>query len=259
MYVCIGSLKSMMEFLLFCYGLVFGSFSNVLIDRTESGESVLWGRSHCDFCKKTLRWHELIPVLSFLLQWGKCRRCHKHLSVQYPVIELVTALGYLGISQYIPFGIVYILSAIIFSSSLVLFMADYKYQILPDEMVLLGSLAAFFLMIISYPTANWLSYFASSVGAMGFFYILWFGTKGKGMGFGDVKLAGMMGLVLGFPSIVFSLYIAFLTGATVGVILILAKNKSLKSKIAFGPFMIFGLLIAIICNRQLLAIWHSYF
>lgn len=249
-----------MSLLLFCYGLVFGSFSNVLIDRLESGESVLWGRSHCDHCKKTLRWYELIPVLSFLIQLGKCRRCHHPLSLQYPLIELVTAVGYVWLYATIPFGLAYIAAAAIFSASIVILIADYKYRIIPDEMVVIGSVAAVaYILITKQHSYDIVLHIASALGAMAFFYALWFGTKGKGMGFGDVKLAAMLGLTLGYPGILFALYTAFLTGAMVGVILILTRNKTLKSKIAFGPFLLLGLLVGVVFERQLLQIWNMYF
>lgn len=244
----------------FCFGLLFGSFSNVLIDRIESGESVLWGRSHCDYCKKTLRWYELVPVVSFIIQLGKCRRCHHPLSLQYPLIELATALGYVWLYATIPFGIAYIAAAAILSASIVILVADYKYRIIPDEMVVIGSIAAMvYLLVTGQHSYNILLHIASAVGAVAFFYALWFGTKGKGMGFGDVKLSAMLGLILGYPGILFALYTAFLTGAMVGVILILTKNKTLKSKIAFGPFLLLGLLIAVVFERQLLHLWNIYF
>lgn len=249
-----------MSFFLFCYGLVFGSFSNVLIDRQGSGESVLWGRSHCDHCKKTLRWYELIPVLSFIVQLGKCRRCHRHLSLQYPLIELVTAGGYVWLYATVPFGLAYIAAAAIYSTSIVMLVADYKYRIIPDEMVVIASVSSIvYIFVTQQHSYDIVRHIASAIGAATFFYTLWFGTKGKGMGFGDVKLSAMLGLLLGFPGIVFALYTAFLTGAVVGVILILIRNKTLKSRIAFGPFLLLGLLVAIIFDRQLIHIWNIYF
>ncbi len=244
----------------FCFGLLFGSFSNVLIDRLESGESVLWGRSHCDYCKKTLRWYELIPVVSFLIQFGKCRRCHRSLSLQYPLIELVTAFGYVLLYTTIPFGLAYIAAAAIYSASIVMLVADYKYQIIPDEMVGIGSIASIIYVLMTKQDASSIVlHGASAIGAVSFFYALWYGTKGKGMGFGDVKLSAMLGLLLGYPGILFALYTAFLTGALVGVILILTKNKTLKSKIAFGPFLLLGLLVAVVFDRQLIQVWNIYF
>ncbi|MCX6794110.1 MAG: prepilin peptidase [Candidatus Gottesmanbacteria bacterium] len=173
-------------------GLLVGSFVNVLIDRLPRAESVLWGRSHCDHCKKILRWYELVPVVSFLIQKGRCRRCRKKLSLQYPIIELVTAIGF----------------ALLF----------------PHH----------------------------------FFYLFWALTRIRGIGFGDVKFAFLMGLLLGFPGVVIAFYVAFLTGALVGVILIVGRKKTWKSKIAFGPFLVLGTVVAGVWQQQLLTLWRMF-
>lgn len=248
-----------MELYVFGIGITIGSFLNVLVDRIETGESVLWGRSHCDFCKKTLRWFELIPLFSFILQRGKCVRCKKSLSMQYPLMELVTGLSYVILLQYIPFSAAYFWSLGILSAGIVITAADLKYQIIPDSMVLLGiGTTLGFLYANSQMNELPIRLICMTLSAA-IFYSLWFFTKGKGMGFGDVKLSAALGLLTGFPGTIFALYCAFLTGAALGVILILTKNKTIKSKIAFGPFLIFGILIALMFHTQLLSLWKIYF
>jgi len=220
--------------LIFLLGLCVGSFLNVLADRLPRGESVLWGRSHCDYCKKTLRWYELIPVISYIAQRGRCLRCHKPLSLQYLLVEIITGLGFVFLYPNM-------LNMIIFSALLVLFISDFKYQILPDSMILVASLAA-----LVHP------HFVAAAASFGFLYLLWAVTRGRGMGFGDVKFALFMGLFLGYPQIIVAYYIAFLTGAVAGVILILAGKKGWKSKIAFGPFLIAGTVIAHLWGQNIL-------
>lgn len=171
----------------------------------------------------------------------------------------MTAVAYVVLSAYTPFGIEFVLRAIIISACIVLCVADYKYQILPDEMIIIVGIAAVLRLLLYIPAEHYITIVFSSMVSMGFYYILWYATNGRGMGFGDVKLAGVMGLLVGYPLIIFAHYIAFLTGASVGVILILTKYKSFKSKIAFGPFMLFGLLITILNGQQLLAIWYNFF
>ena len=136
---------------------------------------------------------------------------------------------------------------IIFCALLVIFVADLKYQIIPDSMILVGILGA----LLSKP------YFIPGIGAALFFLLLWIITKGRGMGLGDVKLGFLLGLFLGFPRIAFALYVAFLTGAIVGVILILRKRAGLKSKIAFGPFLILGALISILYETTIRTWFYS--
>jgi leader peptidase (prepilin peptidase) / N-methyltransferase len=231
---------SMMTGFLFILGLLVGSFANVLIDRLPRGESIWWGRSHCDYCKKTLQWYELIPVISFVLQGGRCKRCHKKLSIQYPLVEIITGIGFAAVHS-LPFSILFV-------SLLVIFVTDLKYQIIPDSMIVLGIGGAFgtgFHVI-------------SAAGSFLFLYLLWMITRKRGIGFGDVKFASLMGLVLGYPGIIIAFYIAFLTGAFVGVILMIARYKTWKSKIAFGPFLVFGTVTALVWQPQLLAMWRMF-
>jgi len=225
------------------FGLAVGSFLNVLIDRLPKGLDVIAGRSHCDYCKKNLRWFELIPILSFVFQRGTCRRCHKKLSWQYPLVEIATGVGFVLLAPSYWYWL-------IFSSLLVIFVADLKYQIIPDSMVVMGVIGV--IGAIGVTGENILA----GAGVSAFFLLLWLVTRGKGMGFGDVKLAFLMGLLLGFPNIIIASYLAFLTGAGAGVILILLGKKKLKEKIAFGPFLVAGTVIARIWGQQLIELWR---
>lgn len=244
------------------FGLTIGSFLNVLIDRSPFSQSVLWGRSYCDHCKKTLRWFELIPLLSYIAQLGKCRRCHKYLRVQYPFVEAVTGLL---------FGIIFWMfqdklfmgnwtefSAMIFfaSAAIVIVVADARFQLIPDTSIVLIVIASL-IRWIEMPQ-NILVSMISAFGSFSLFYFLWWITHKKGMGFGDVKLACALGLFLSFPKIIVALYVAFLTGALVGVILIIVKYAGLKSKIAFGPFLIFGALVAVFWGSAIIHLWGGY-
>ncbi|MDP1722708.1 MAG: prepilin peptidase [Candidatus Gottesmanbacteria bacterium] len=241
----------MMELIVFIFGLAVGSFLNVLIDRLPRGEDVITGRSVCDHCKKVLRWYELIPLLSFFLQRGRCRRCHEKLFWQYPVVELVTAVGFVYLqSQALEFpqSLALVGWLLFFCSLLVIFVADFKYQIIPDSMVIIGIVG-----VLLQGQALWLS----ALGAGGFFFLLWLVTRGKGMGLGDVKFAFLMGLLLGFPNIIVASYLAFLTGAVVGVILILTGKTQLRAHIAFGPFLVLGTIIALGWGKQLIQWWMN--
>jgi len=149
----------MMLLLLFVLGLCVGSFLNVLIERLPKNESVLFGRSHCEYCKHKLLWYELIPLLSFLLQQGKSRCCHKRLSFQYPLVELITGIGFVllsilpfphGFSLQPSFLIPYSLFLIIFSSLFVIFISDLKYEIIPIEMIVVGFFSVLCFHIIKF-------------------------------------------------------------------------------------------------------------
>lgn len=254
--------------LILLFGLAIGSFLNVLIDRLPQGQDVLWTRSRCDHCKKTLRWFELIPLYSWIYQRGHCLRCRSNLSVQYPLVEFTTVAGFIigySLFNYPPVGeagslIQLFAYWLIFSSLLVIFVADFKYMVIPDSMIVVGILGVLIRLIghISSIGLIW-SFIASGVGASFFFFLLYLVTKRRGMGLGDVKLVFLLGVLLGYPRIIFALYAAFLTGAAVGVILMIGRKKSLKSRIAFGPFLIIGALITLLVSEQLMALWYFLF
>lgn len=240
----------------FLLGLVVGSFLNVVIDRVPRGENIVWKPSHCDHCKKQLRWYELIPVVSFLLLRGRCARCRKRLSFQYPVIELVSAIGFLCIATYASGFTAVVMWVLLFCVFLVLFVVDLKEQILPDELlVVLLLLCVVYLAGI--PSALRITHLLSGLGAGSGFLLLWLITRGRGLGFGDVKLSVLLGVLLGYPGIIIALYTAFLTGALVGVILIMNKKAKMRSRIAFGPFLIAGTFVAYCWGGTLWEMWRT--
>jgi len=252
----------MILILFFLLGLAIGSFLNVLIDRFPREESVIKGRSHCDKCKENLKWYDLVPLLSFIFLKGKCRYCHTSLSLYYPTVEFITGIMFVitflfTINNFqfsifnfqsnlnFQFLISLIYYLFIVSSLVVVFFADLKYGIIPDKIVFPAIVVStFYLLTMNYEllTIN----FFSAVGACLFFLTLFLITKGRGMGFGDVKFSFLTGLVLGFPNIIIALYVAFLTGAIVGCILILWRKKRIfGTSIPFGPFLVIGTLTAI--------------
>jgi leader peptidase (prepilin peptidase) / N-methyltransferase len=258
----------MVFILIFLLGLFIGSFLNVLADRLPRNETVIRGRSHCEKCKRELAWFDLIPLLSFILLKGKCRYCRVRLSSYYPIVEFTTGIFFtlttffiLNGSQFpisnFQFSINYQLIVslfyylIIVSSLIVVFFADLKYGIIPDKVIFPAMIISFLYLILNTKYLI-LSHLLSAIGACLFFLLLFLITRGKGMGFGDVKFAFLMGLVLGFPNIIISLYIAFLTGAIVGIILIIwRKKRIIGTSIPFGPFLVLGTFLAIFLGNFL--------
>jgi leader peptidase (prepilin peptidase)/N-methyltransferase len=239
------------------FGLVVGSFLNVLIDRIPRGENVVWKPSHCDYCKKPLRWFELFPVISYVIQGGRCRRCRHTLSIQYPALESITAFGFLGVFLYTNTSVFWLLlSLCIFSSLLVIFMIDMKHQIIPDS-ILLVLLIGIAVSGIPLSWAQRGQHLMTALICGGLFLFLWTVTRGRGLGFGDVKLVAVLTLFLGYPFSVIMLYIAFLTGAMLGVILIATHRAKMKTRIAFGPFLIAGFAGAILFGESILVWWRS--
>lgn len=243
--------------LFFIFGLSIGSFLNVLIYRLPKNES-LFGRSYCDHCKKKLSWYDLIPLLSFVLLKGKCRYCKETIDPIIPVVELTTAL--LFVSVFLKFPILsdpkLWFNLFFVSTLIVTFFTDLKYEIIPNKIIYPAILSSLFFIALTNNTVN---HILSGIGAFLFFLILSLVTRGKGMGGGDTKLALFLGLVLGFPTIVFSLYLAFLTGGFISLILILWKKKKFKGNtIPFGPFLAFWGIVSIFLGNHLVSLLLSF-
>ncbi len=241
---------------IFVMGTVFGSFLNVLIDRLPLEQSI-GGRSHCDNCKKTLGFWDLFPVLSFIWIRGKCRYCGTKLSWFYPGFEILTGIIFVLTWYYFPslslgistwqWGMVKICNVGLISTILVILFADWKYHIIPDSMqvsLFVFTLAKYLLMGLPFMLIG--HQLLAGLAIMAPILALYLGTRGRGMGFGDVKLAFNMGFILGIVQGGLALYIGFVTGSVYGLSVILLKRKKFKSAIAFGPFLLLGLVIMMI-------------
>ncbi|MFZ5366299.1 MAG: prepilin peptidase [Patescibacteria group bacterium] len=248
---------------IFILGLCVGSFLNVLIYRLPHSLPIT-GRSKCPKCKKKILWYDNIPLLSFAFLRGKCRFCHSPISGYYPVVELLTGCLFISAAIFLPeqnikyqiLNIKYFLVLsyylVIISTLIVLFFTDLRFQIIPDRVIYpTAAIVLAFSLITNYqlPITN---YFLSALGAGSFFLLLHFLTRRKGMGMGDVKLGFLMGLVLGFPKIILALYLAFLTGAFIGVILILGKKKRFGEHIPFGPFLTSATFVSLFWGDEIL-------
>lgn len=254
----------------FLIGLAVGSFLNSVIYRLDKKESVVKTRSYCPYCKKTLSWFELIPLMSFILQRGRCRSCHKKISWQYPLVELATGALFALVYNFSAYGgpaagwqflISLIFWLFVVSCLVVIFVYDLKHYIISNEIVYSGIILTFlyqlqfsiinyqFSINFQFPIFN---YLLAGLIAGAFFLTIILISKGKWMGMGDVKLVVFMGLVLGWPDILAALFLAFLGGAFVSVILIISKKKTLKSEVPFGPFLVGATIIAVFWGNTLI-------
>jgi len=243
----------------FLFGLAVGSFLNVVVYRLNHNRNPLKGRSFCPKCKHRLIWADNIPVLSFFLLSRKCRYCHSPISWQYPLVEVATAflsvLVYcwsIANFQILPFTIYYLL---ITYCLIAIFTSDLLYQTIPDEISYPGIIISFFFLMFSHQYQSILV----GIFAAAFFLSLNLLTHGKGMAIGDVKLAFLLGLFLGWPKIIVCLYLAFLTGAFVGVILILTKRHQFGRPIAFGPFLVGSTLTAVFFGEKIISYLDRFF
>lgn len=248
------------KFFIFILGTAIGSFLNVLIDRLPQDKSIL-GRSHCDYCKKKLRWYDLIPVISFFLLGGRCRYCHKKLSFQYPLIEMLTGLAFIIIWTF-SFSPIILSTAVgkiiilgIVSCLIVIFFSDLKYHLISDYLLLALFVFSLIYHLSSITSTSSFPHFLISSLAVAFpIWLIYFLSKERAMGLGDVYLALNIGFLLGWQSGFLALYIAFVTGAIFGLFLILLKRKKIKSKISFGPFLVIGTVVMLFWGKEILEI-----
>lgn len=233
---------------IFLFGLIIGSFLNCLIYRLEVGQGFLGGRSYCPNCKHTLSWKDLIPVLSFFWLRGRCRYCQGKISWQYPLVEMAIGLLFFLIADYqLP-----VISYFIIPFLVVIFVYDLKHYIIPDR-VIYPVIGLVLVCDLFWSDFSWgLNFFISAFGAGSFFLLIVLLSRGKWMGVGDVKLAFLMGLILGFPGILPALFLAFFLGAIIGVGLIIFSKKTMKSEVPFGPFLVLGTLISLFWGQEII-------
>ncbi len=257
--------------LVFLFGLVMGSFLNVVVYRVLNGDSPLRGRSQCPHCRRQIAWYDNIPLLSFAVLRGRCRYCHKKISWRYPLLELLTGMLFVwwyGMGQFFfrlsaePYTVIQPVFWLLVGIGLVaLLVADLWFYVLPDiftvGLAVLAFLYRFLLTTAGIMKLNdFLGAIAAAFGVAGFFTGLIWLTKGKGMGWGDVKLAVVMGLLLGWPRILVAVFMAFLTGALVGIILIVLGRKRFGQTIPFGPFLILGTVTALAAGGRMID-WYT--
>jgi prepilin signal peptidase PulO-like enzyme (type II secretory pathway) len=254
-------MEVLISFFVFLFGLTIGSFLNVLIYRIPIKLGFINGRSFCPNCKKSISWYDNIPLLSYFLLKGKCRKCKSPIPFRYLLVELLTGVLTVLIFnfkfQISNQGLIFnfkttanlVLSLFLVWGLIVIFFIDLKHFIIPLEMIY-PLIAVFFIFRII--DGNFLNYFLSGCGAFLFLFSLFLITKGKGMGFGDVQFAFLMGIVLGFPKIIVAFYLAFLTGAIIGTILIIKGKAKLKKPIPFGPFLSGAVFISYLWGEKIL-------
>ena len=279
---------------LFVFGLAIGSFINVISLRYQPGQKlldrkVISGRSHCPICLKTLAWYELIQILSFFLQKGKCRNCGYRLSLQYPLVELLSGLIFVFIPWHLSNLQLFLLTPdfslltsliwiIIFLLFLLLSIIDFRQYIIPNSINLSLVVLGIILLIINHqlPIANYsflghyamlfdiqrsavVQHTAAAFLAMTFFGLIIVLSRGKAMGWGDFKLAGVLGLIFGWPDIILVLFLAFFVGAFFSILLLIQKKKKIKEAVPFGPFLAIGAFLTFFFGYQIVDIYFRLF
>lgn len=215
-------------------GLVVGSFIGAVTWRIPKQQGFVKGRSYCDNCKKELRWSDNIPLFSFLFYGGISRCCNKKISTRYPIIEITTAISFVVLYFSFGFSLLLLKYYLLLIVTLSILVIDLEHQIIPDE---LSWLILFIFFIFAVPHTLFANLFSGFLFSL-VLLILYLSTGGRGMGLGDVKLAIPIGLLLGFEKGFMWIALSFVLGGLVASVLLILKKANMKTKIAFGPFMI---------------------
>lgn len=281
-----------MSILIFIFGLAIGSFLNAYIWRLHessdrgrtsavrprrttrgptSSTSVWRGRSMCPKCKKTLQWFELIPLLSFIIQGGRCRGCKQKIDWQYPLVELATGILFLAAFQATSSPMHWYFIAVL----IILFVYDLRYGLIPDKVVLPAIVVALFYNVIpsviegshtlqvmrflhsprgSVEMTVWGVLLATLIGA-GFFAIQHYLSRGRWVGAGDIRFGALMGAMLGWPQILVGLLVSYIVGGVVAAGLLLMGQKKFGQTVPMGTFLAIGTIVTLLWGRQLLKIY----
>ena len=235
------------------FGLVIGSFLNVVIARVPTGGNMLGARSACPACGAAIAWHDNIPILSFAVLRGRCRSCAIRISWRYPIIEALTAA--LFAAAYLKFGLSvdFAAAALLLAALVALTAIDLEHQLLPDVITLPGILTGVVASVAS-PNGSLVdSLLGIALGGGLFFTIIV--ASGGGMGGGDMKLAAMLGAFMGWKVTLVAIFIAILGGGALAVTVLAARRKGRKDPIPFGPFLAFGGAVAMFWGQALIK-WY---
>jgi len=242
------------------FGGMIGSFLNVCIFRLPKEESIIWPGSHCPHCKKPIRFYDNIPLISYLLLKGKCRHCKGSISLQYSLVEGITALSSLFLIMKFGPSLSYLLYFAFVAALIVITVIDLYHQIIPDAISLPG-IGVGLLASLLIPQ---ITFFNSLIGILlggGSLFIVatfyqWL-FKREGMGGGDIKLLAMIGAFLGWKAVLLTILLSSFIGSVTGILMMVVKGKDFKYAIPFGPFLSLGAVISLFYGQNIIN-WYLY-
>lgn len=250
----------MLSIISIIFGAIFGSFLNVCIIRLPKEESIITPGSHCPHCHSPIKFYDNIPLISYLFLRGKCRYCKRSISIQYPLVEGITAIS--SLLLFLRYGLSwsYLFYFSFFAALIVITVIDLYHQIIPDVISIpgigVGLLGALILPHITF--------FNSLMGILlggGSLFVVatlyqWL-FKREGMGGGDVKLLAMIGAFLGWDAVVLTILLGSLVGSIIGIMIMALKGKDFKYAIPFGPFLSLGAVTALFYGEGIVK-WYFY-
>ncbi|MEA1973123.1 MAG: prepilin peptidase [Candidatus Cloacimonadota bacterium] len=247
-------LKPFFSIFSFIFGTVFGSFFNVCISRIPKNESLI-PDSHCPNCNYQIKFYDNIPLLSYLILRGKCRNCGLKISLQYPLVELISGLLFLGLFLKFGISLLFLKYLIFFSFLLIIFFIDFQNMIIPDVLSLPLIILGFLFSVIPNLDINWSQSLFGGVVGFSFFYVIALifqkVTKKDGMGGGDIKLIASIGTFIGLVGVLFTV----IASSILFIVFFVLTQQRKENQIPYGPFLAMGSFLHLFWGNQ---IWDWY-
>jgi prepilin signal peptidase PulO-like enzyme (type II secretory pathway) len=250
----------LVEFIVFIFGTAIGSFLSACVYRMRRRETLL-GRSHCSNCGYKLGFFDLFPILSFLCLRGKCKKCETPIDREYFLTEIATGAVFLfsflfrwsGAGNANDFSFVILRDWLFLSGLIFIFIYDFKYQEIPDAVSI--PLAICLFAVNLFLGADWKNLLLAVGAGGGFFILQYLVSRGKWVGDGDIRMGALLGAGLGWPFVVFAVFIAYILGGIVSAWLLISRRKKMQSRIAFGTFLALGGFVAMYWGEKVI-IWY---
>jgi len=245
------------------YGLVLGSFLNVVIWRVPRRESVVKPRSHCPACDSQIATRDNIPLVSWLMLRGRCRQCQNTISIRYPLVELFTGVMFAAVGARFAHSWALPAYLVLTGALIAISVIDLEHFIIPNRIVYPAGFASVVLLgLAAFIQQHWGAFGRSLLGALAaftFFFVLHL-VSPRGMGFGDVRLSFVLGLFLGWlgwPQLLGGLFAGFFFGAVIGILLIAVGGRDRRQHIPFGPYLAAGTMTFVLAGDQLVSWWRG--
>jgi len=254
------------SFLIFVVGTCIGSFLNVAIFRTHEGESVVTGRSKCRACEVPIGAQDLVPVLSYLRLRGRCRSCKSVISWQYPAVEIVTGflfvVAFLSSTQTlndsITQSLLFLRNGVFLSYLVLIFVYDLRHMLIIDRFTIPAMIFAIIINLWLGTVPAW-SVLVGGLVLAGFFWIQFLLSKGTWVGGGDIRMGALMGFMLGLEHGLVALFIAYVLGAIVGLMMMVTGRATRKTPVPFGTFLSVSTVLVLFAGKQILDWYLSFF
>ena len=240
--------------LIFLYGLLIGSFLNVVIYRVPEKQNIVTTRSHCMSCGYELKWYDLVPLFSYLALGGKCRKCKERISVQYPLIEVLNGALYVVVFAKWGLSVDSLLYCLLFSALIAISVIDFRTYEIP--LGINGCILLLGVLQVVFHFALWKDYLIGFLAVSLPLYLLFQITKGRGIGGGDVKLMAVCGLVIGWQNIILAFFLGCIIGSIVHVLRM--RFSGAENVLAMGPYLSLGVMIAALYGQDMIAWYFGY-